>query len=458
MSRAHRPAAVVPVEPRSPVGRYLRLGLALGRHLDGLVDAYYGPAELAAVATDGPPRPLGSLGAEAQALLDDLDGLAPLDLPPEGTSRLAAEAALVGVDAGHRVAPQTAAPAADPVADEVADEVARRRWLRAQVVGLSVTARRLAGEEVAYADEVEWCYGVRPRRVPEEVLAAAHRRLDDVLPGSGPLRDRLVAWREAHTVPPDLLRPAISSLVEDLRQRTRERFGLPEGEAVEFELVTGQPWAGFNYYLGGLRSRVAVNVDLPVLSTSIAHLVAHEAYPGHHTEHTRKEVGLVRDRHRAEETIFLVGTPECLVAEGLADLALEVVCGPRPEPVVAEHLHPLGIRYDTEVVASVAVASEALGAVRQNAAFRLHEDGADPETVVGEVARWGLLPRDRAEKAVAFLTHPTWRAYLTCYVEGYRLCRRFVAGDPVRFDRLLSEQLTPADLDAGAPTEQPPRS
>lgn len=445
MSRAHRPDAAPPVEPRSPVGRYLRLGLALGRHLDGLVDAYYGPAELAAEASDGPPRPLGSLVAEARTLLDDLDGSAPLDLPPEGTSRRAAEAVLAGAGSDQR--------AADPVAGEVA----RRRWLRAQVFGLSVTARRLAGEEVAYADEVEWCYGVRPRRVPEDVLAAAHRRLDDVLPGSGPLRDRLVAWREAHTVPPDLLRPAISSLVEDLRQRTRERFGLPEGEHVEFELVTRQPWAGFNYYLGGLRSRVAVNVDLPVLSTSIAHLVAHEAYPGHHTEHTRKEVGLVRDCHRAEETIFLVGTPQCLVAEGLADLGLEVVFGPRPEPAVAEHLHPLGVRYDTEVVASVAVASEALGAVRQNAAFRLHEDGADPETVVGEVARWGLLPRDRAEKAVAFLTHPTWRAYLTCYVEGYRLCRRFVAGDPARFDRLLAEQLTPAELDAAAPAEEPPR-
>ena len=26
--------------------RYLQLGLRLGRHVDGLVDAYYGPAEL----------------------------------------------------------------------------------------------------------------------------------------------------------------------------------------------------------------------------------------------------------------------------------------------------------------------------------------------------------------------------------------------------------------------------
>ena len=117
--------------------------------------------------------------------------------------------------------------------------------------------------------------------------------------------------------------------------------------------------------------------------------------------------------------------------------------GRRPESVVAGHLRPLGIRYDAEVVAAVSEAGEALGAVRQNAAFRLHEDGADTDTVIDEVARWGLLSPDRAAKAVEFLMHPTWRAYLTCYVEGLPLCRAFVDGDPARFDRLLSEQLTP---------------
>ncbi len=244
----------------------------------------------------------------------------------------------------------------------------------------------------------------------------------------------------------DRLPGAIGSLADDLRERTERLFGLPDGEHVEFELVTDKPWSGFNTYLGGLRSKVSVNTDLPVLSTSLAHLVAHEAYPGHHTEHCRKEVGLVRRRHWLEETIFLVGTPQCLVAEGLADLGLEVLLGARPEPVVAEHLRPLGIRYDAEVIAAVSEASEALGAVRANAAWRLHAEGADPETVVDEVARWGLLPRARAAKAVEFLLHPTWRAYVTCYVEGLRLCRRFVAGDPERFRELLSEQLLPADL------------
>jgi hypothetical protein len=390
------------------VDDYLRLGLRLGRHVDGFVDAYYGPPGPAAeVAAEAPTAP-GALVADAAALLAALDAG---EGPPELTS-------------------------------------GRRRWLRAQVVGLHTSARKLAGEAIGYADEVEWCYGVRPGPIDEETFAAAHARLDGVLPGTGPLAERSIAWRESQAVPVDVLPSALASLAEDFRERTDRAFGLPDGEHVEWELATDQPWSGFNYYLGGLRSRVAINTDLPVLSPTLAHLVAHEAYPGHHTEHSRKEAGLVRRRGWQEETIFLVGTPQCLVAEGLADLGLEVIAGERPEEVVAGHLRPLGIPYDPEVVAAVSEAGEALNAVRANVAWKLHVDGVAVDDAVAYAERWALLPRARAEKAVEFLTSPTWRAYISCYVEGLPLCRAYVAGDPNRFATLLTEQVVPADLAA----------
>ena len=382
---------------------YLELGLALGRHVDGLVDAYYGPPELAAQ----PVRPPAELVTAARRLLAALAGEG--DLVPS-----------------------------------------RRRYLSGQVEGLRTTAAKLAGDRIGYVDEVQRCYGVRPEMVPEDTLAGAHRRLAEVLPGSGPLAGRYIAWREAQVVPPAKVEPAVAALAEDLRERTSLLFGLPEGERVDFELVTDKPWSGFNYYLGGLRSRVAINVDLPVLSTGIGHLVAHEAYPGHHTEHCRKEVGLARLRRYLEETIFLVGTPQCLLAEGLADLGLEVVAGPRPEPVVAEHLRRLKVPYDPQVSALVAEAGEVLSGVRGNAALLLHDRGRPVEEVVDYLARWALLSRPRAEKATQFLTDPTWRAYVSCYVEGLPLCRRFVNGDPARFEQLVTDQLLPADLRSAA--------
>ncbi len=402
------------------VERYLTLGLEIGRHIPGFVDAYYGPADLAARVDAASPVAPGELVARARALLGALDAGEPFGVPGEA-----------GEDG-----PEGA-------------RASRRRFIRAQVLGLETSARILAGEQIAYADEVEACYGVRPHRIPEEEILAAHRSLAEVVPGTGPLAERLIAWREAQAVPPERLEAAVRSLAEDLRERTATRFGLPEGEEVEFVFVRNEPWSGFNYYLGGLRSKVAINLDLPVLSTSLAHLVAHEAYPGHHTEHSRKEVGLVRRARFFEESIFLVGTPQCLLAEGLADLGLELVMGRRPEAEIAAHLAPLRIPYDADQVAVIAEAGEALAAVRANAAFSLHEDGKDPEAVIDELARLALVPRARAEKAVAFLLDPTWRAYISCYVEGLPLCRGYVAGRPARFARLITEQCVPDDLVAG---------
>ena len=388
------------------VTRYLELGLRLGRHIDGLVDAYFGPAELARGVESEPVLPPARLAEDARRLLADL---------PEAT-------------------------VLDP---------ARRRWLAAQVRGLHTTARRLAGEAIGYSDEVEACYGVRPRWADEDELADAHRRLDEALPGSGPVADRLIAWRERQAVPVDRLGAAVQSMADDLRERTQRMFGLPDGEHVDFDLVTGKPWSGFNHYLGDLQSRVAINIDLPVLSPTLANLVSHEAYPGHHTEHTRKEAGLVRRRRQLEETIFLVGTPQCLLAEGLADLAIEVAVGPDPEEhaaMTAAHLRPLGVPFDEEVTTVVGRAGEGLSRVRGNVALLLHARGGTIDEGVAYAERWALLSRPRAKKLVEFLTDETWRSYMTCYVEGLPLCRSFVAGDPSRFERLLTEQLTPEDL------------
>lgn len=393
-----------------PVERYLELGLRLGRHNPDIVDAYYGPAQVARRVADEPVSPPEALVADARRLAGDLQ-----------SARWSGS-------------------------DEDALDPQRRRWMLGQVDGLAVVAGKLAGLDIAYVDEVETCYGVTPRWIDEEEIEAAHRRLDRSLAGTGPLPDRLAAFRDRHTIPSDELRSVIDAVASDFAERTRAMFGLPDGEHVDFELVADKPWSGFNYYEGGLRSRVAINTDLPVLSTSIDHLVAHEAYPGHHTEHCRKEVGLVRGRGHLEESIFLIGAPQCLLAEGLADLGIEVLLGDDRVTVVADLLAPLGITYDVEAIAAVRHFGEVSSRVDGNLGILLNDRGANPDDAIAYAERWALLDHDRATKRVQFLTDRTWRAYISCYVEGLPLCREFVAGDPARFDRLLTEQLLPADL------------
>ena len=135
-------------------------------------------------------------------------------------------------------------------------------------------------------------------------------------------------YRAAEEIPPERLAECIEAFSSALRDRVRAEYPLPDAETVDYQVVTDKPWSGFNYYLGDYRSTVAVNADLKQLMSNLPRLVAHESYPGHHTEHCRKEAGLVNRKGQAEQTIFLVNTPQCLMAEGLADLALYAAIGP----------------------------------------------------------------------------------------------------------------------------------
>jgi hypothetical protein len=381
---------------------YVELGLRLGRHIDGLVDAYHGPPELAEMVEAEELRAPTKLVADATRLLESLDrdGLEPL----------------------------------------------RRKWLRTQLVGLETVARRLAGEEISFEDEVERCYGVRPRRVPEAEFETAHRELDAALPGSGLLAERYQAWRERDTVPGDDLSGLIDGLAEELHNRTNRLVGLPTGESVEFDYVSDEPWAAFNYYLGDLRSRIAINTDSHLNPTFVVELVAHETYPGHHTERAWKEQKLVREGGQIEETILMVGTPQALVAEGIAGLAVEMALGEEEQELTAAHVASTGVAYDPEVSRAVQNARRPLEGVGGNVALLLHADGGSLDEAKEYFRRWSLSSESRADRQVKFISDPLWRSYVTTYADGYNLCREFVQGDPGRFKRLLTEQLTPADL------------
>jgi hypothetical protein len=374
--------------------RYLRLGLQLGRHVDGLVDAYFGPPELAAAVEAEPP-----------------------------------------------VAPPELVAAADGLLDELEDGC-----LRDQVLGLRAYAGVLAGETVPYADEVERCYGVRPTFTDEAVFASAHAELDELLPGDGPLGERLERWEASIRVPTELIEPTVAAVIEEARAQTLELVSLPDGEGVEVEIVRDEPWLAFCEYLGDLRSRISVNVDLPLSAIELLVLTMHETYPGHHAERSSKEEVLVRGRGLLEETIVLVPTPQSLVAEGIATIAPRLLLEGEGAGRLAAVLHDAGVDFDLAHALAVDRAREPLSAADVNASLLMYERGADSAEVQAYLERWGLQTSQLAAHVVRFLEEPTSRTYILTYSAGRDLCRAYVGNDPNRFRRLLTEQVRVRDL------------
>ena len=374
---------------------YLQLGLRLGRHVDGLVDSYYGPAELKEQVDAEEPVAPAQLVEDAAALRDSLD---------DG-------------------------------------------YLRDLVHGCWTYARVLAGEQMSYSDEVEGSYGVRPERTPDSVFEGVHAELDALLPGDGPLDERRRAWRDRHLCPGDKAVAVLDDLLPLLRASTHDLVALPDGERAAFEPVTDEPWWAFNYYLGNLSSRVVLNTDLPTTGLDLIHLASHEVYPGHHTEGALKEQLLVRDHGCLEETIALVPTPVAVLSEGIAEVGADVILdeSSREEAYAIIRRHGVELA-DPVLGAKISEQIDRLGTVGLNAALMIFEDGVSHEAAQEYVQHWTLNTPERAAQTIRFVTDPTWRAYTITYSAGRELCNAYVGGDPARFRRLLTEQVRVSEL------------
>ena len=393
-----------------PVVRdYLLLGLRFDRVEDGYVDSFTGYPELRRIVADEPSPEPADLARQAERLLVELN-------------------------AGTELEP------------------GRAEFIGAHLRALACAGRKFAGQDVGFVDEVEAYFDVRIAKGEPEQYRQAHAKLDEALGGSGSLAERMTAYRAGEEVPPERLEECIHAFSSALRDRVRAEYPLPDAETITYEVVTDKPWSGFNYYLGDYTSTVAVNADLKQQMSNLPRLVAHESYPGHHTEHCRKEAGLVAGKGQDEQTIFLVNTPQCLMAEGLADLALYAAIGPNWGAWAAEIYADLGLVFDGDRAQAVSEAAATLADVRQDAALMLHDEHRDVADVVEFLKRWLLVNDERARQMLRFLSSPLWRAYTSTYVEGYRLLHRWLEARPEemslteRFGRLLDEPLIPSSL------------
>ena len=412
---------------------YIVLGLRLDQHLPGTVDGYFGPAELKATVDMEQLRAPTRLAEDAVALRSRLDA-------------------------------------------EVRDPD-RRHWLDLQLVALETLARVKAGEPIAYLDQVARCLTLEPQRRPDTLFEAAAASLDEALPGEGTLAERLAAEDAAWTVPPERVAAVVDVLVPRFRDRAAARFGLPDGEALRVSLVRDQPWSGYNWYDGGFRSRVDLNLDLPIRLPNLVGTVAHETYPGHHLEHATKEQVLVEDHGRLEASILLINTPECLISEGLGNAGIAFAVPPDEMAETLVELAPvagLPLAEDADALraaatrhAAVAEWRATLAESRINAALMFHVDGRPRDEAIAYQVEVGRVNPDTAAKRMSFIAHPLWRLYDYVYTEGESLLKSWLDVVPpvdrdARFGRLLREQLTPpairAETAAAASGDRPMES
>jgi hypothetical protein len=411
-------------EPQPPVGAqldaiardYVLLSLTIGEKEAGYIDAYYGPTELQAKAkADAPGQSLDALATRADKLSERV------------------------VDAaGHA---------------EGMDQ-RRARFLLAQLTAAETRLRMLRGEKLSFEQEAKGLFGVRPELKPLASYDPLLKQVEALVPGSGPLDQRVEAFQAKFTIPRGKLKPVFDAAIAECKARTVRHIALPKGENFELAFVTGKSWSGYNYYKGGYKSRIEVNTDLPIRVSRAVDLGCHEGYPGHHVLNTLLEQHLTKGRKWIEFSVYPLYSPQSLLAEGSANYGIELAFpgGERLSYEIAK-IYPLaGLpTVEAEKFFELQEAMKDLQSARFTIARDLLEGRVDDAEAVRLTQHYLLVSPERARQLTDFTKQ--YRSYVINYGLGLDMVRADVeAAGPTpearwkRMDQLLSEPTLPGDL------------
>lgn len=405
-------------EPRNldAIGKaYIRLALAAGQHDDNLVDAYYGP-EAFKLEAESDHRGAAELSDAAAALRDELR--------------------------------------ATPV-PEYRMERLRREYLESQLTALVTRLDMAAGEQLDFERQARLLYQSRPPEHQADDFEAIRERIAEIVPGSAPLHERVEDLRRQFIIPEDKLEAVFNRAIEACRSRTTEYLVLPDDESFTIEYVEDKPWSGYNWYQGDGHSLIQINTDLPIFIDRAVDLGCHEGYPGHHTYNSLLERELVQERGWTEFSVYLLFSPQSLIAEGSANHGIDMAFpGESRFEFERDVLMPLAGIDTTDARRYWQVRRELrkLDYAGNEAARRYINGDMSREETVDWLVRYTLVSPERARQRVDFFD--TYGAYVINYNFGRDLVKQYVERNATTdaerwrvFGDLLSSPLLPTSID-----------
>jgi len=362
---------------------YVRLCLRIDKHHKGFVDAYIGDKKIELKIDKEGKIDLIKLKEESEKLLNELS--------------------------------------------ELENRTNRTIFLEKQITAANTFIRKLLGEEFSLFEEARLLYDIEPQMVLEESYSEAIKNINKILPGKSNALEKLEKYRKPFILKKEEIQPAIERALQEVRKRTKEFLPLPTEEYVKINLVSDKPWSGYNWFKGNFHSLIEINTDLPRRTDQILGYIAHEGYPGHHTELCLKEKFLYKDKNYIEYSVFPLYSPESVISEGIAELGLEIIFTESELlNFLKNEMFPLfGLKdIDIEKWNKIRKSLKELSSISGNAAILLLDRNKNEAEVINYLKKYGLQNEETAKKQIDFIK--TYRAYVFNYYYGYNLLKKYV--------------------------------
>lgn len=366
--------------------RYTRLVLAIGVHDPAYVDAYYGAPQLQEQVTRD-RKGLPEIRADIELALKELAPQRPVD----------------------------------------ADEALRIEFLKKQLQSMLTRVDMLSGKKFRFDEESRQLYDAVSPHYDRAYYTRIVKQIDDLLPGSGTVSERLMAYRSKFVIPQDKLKPVFDAAIKACRERSARYVTLPANENFVLEFVTNKPWSGYNWYKGNSQSLIQINTEFPIYIDRAVDLGCHEGYPGHHAYNALLEKTLVNDRKWTEFSVYPLYSPMSLIAEGTANYGIEMAFSDAERLAFEKTvLYPLaGIDPAlADQYAQLRKLTAKLAYADNDAAMHYLEGKWNKEQTIEWLVNVQLYPPEKAAQRVSF--YDANRSYVINYTLGTDLVRAYV--------------------------------
>ena len=336
-------------------------------------------------------------------------------------------------------------------------EDSRKIFLLKQIEAIETGVRILGGDTISYSEQIHKFFDIHPRKIDEELFEHANSKLDALLPGTGSIKKRMIAYRQELYIPKKKLKKILNLCKKEIRSRTQEIISFPKREGIKIQFVKNESWDAYNWYLGNYFSLIEFNTDTKWQILRLPRMLSHEAYPGHHTERCLKEKLLLREKGYIEHCFINNHSTEALISEGIAMVALNMIFQEKEySDFVYNSLLPL-LNKDINIDLTIQIDKEReiFSNLSANCAYLLYIENRPEKEVVDYFMKYGLTDRIDAEKGLTFIKDPVWNSYIFNYSIGKKMIEVYL-GDPPdrqRYIELLTKQFLPSQLIKGKENE-----
>ncbi len=373
------------------------IGLRIGKFLQGYVDHYYGPTALFQTVKREIPKSPTYLLDTTRCLLQQV--------PNQGF------------------------------------DFQREPILKKILTAMTATLKILRGERLDFLEFLQLLFDIKPRLIEEKRLYSAITRLQG-FNEENVGNERIISQKQQQDL--------INWGLETIRERTQLLFSdlFPPCERIFINHSPSTHFHAYEHYLGNFKSIVDIDLNFSWTQHYLLFILAHEAYPGHHTEFTIKEKMLYQRKSLFEYGILPLLSPLSVISEGIASVAPFLIFNSADFDFFNEIIPLSDVDWTFETWRLVADHQFLYNAIKSNMLLYRHAYNWNNCELTSYLQQFDFFDDNYITTLIESSYHPLWDPYTFCYVYGTDLiAQKYGASpSPANFRELFTQQLLPSDL------------